>query len=447
MIGAGIAGLLAARVLSDTYERIIVFDRDVLPTNPDGRRGVPQSRQAHGLLARGREVLDELFPQLSDELIEAGGVTGDVQCDFGWYLDGYLVKSAVSGLRGIGVSRPLIEHLIRARVAALPGVEIIDSTDVLGLVATTDRERVAGVRIQHRTGEAQESVVPADVVVDAAGRGSRALNWLGELSYSAPPRTEVRSEVVYVTRHYRRAPHQLDGRLGVGEVAFPGRPRSGVLIAQEGDRFVLLLAGMLGEEPPTDDEGMLAFAESLASSDFAEVMRTSVPLDEPVKMRFPASVRHHYEQLDRQLGGYLVIGDAFCSFNPSYGQGMTVAALEALALRRLLRQGTYYLAERFFLQAAKMVDGPWFLAVGGDLRFPEVAGKRRPTDWLLNKYLERYRAAASVDPVLGTTFLRVSNMAASPARLLTPGHLIRVFRAAPKANMAAPRSTPSSAVS
>ncbi|MFI5933812.1 hypothetical protein [Actinoplanes sp. NPDC051494] len=197
------------------------------------------------------------------------------------------------------------------------------------------------------------------------------------------------------------------------------------MVRQEGDQVVVLLAGMLGEEPPTGHAGLLAYAESLPGHEIADVVRSGVPLGEPAKMRYPASVRRHYEKLDRHLGGFLVIGDALCSFNPVYGQGMTVAALEAQALRELLAAGTDRLAERFFTAAAGLLGAPWTLAVGGDLRFPAVAGRRQPVDGLINRYLDRYRRAASVDPVLAGAFLRVSNLLAPPAALFAPGLVLR----------------------
>jgi 2-polyprenyl-6-methoxyphenol hydroxylase-like FAD-dependent oxidoreductase len=143
-------------------------------------------------------------------------------------------------------------------------------------------------------------------------------------------------------------------------------------------------------------------------------------------------VRHHYEKLDRQLDGFLVVGDALCSFNPIYGQGLTVAALEAQVLHRLLADdaGTTDLPRRFFREVAQVVDTPWGLATAADLRFPEVAGKRRPMHALLDGYLQRYRAAASVDPGLGTTLLRVVNLLEPAKRLQRPGPAVRVFRAA-----------------
>ena len=433
VIGASVAGLLAARALSDAFSRVTVIDRDVLPDGPDPRSGVPQSRQLHILLARGAEVLDELFPGFSEEMTAAGVPRGDAQADLRTYLDGHLLRPAPSGIIVSGVSRPLIERMIRTRVTALPGIEIVDSTDVLGLVTDMDRRRVTGVRVRRRTDDAEESTIDADLVVDASGRGSRARVWLRELGYPQPPTSKVRPEVVYVTRHYRREPQHLNGHHGSTMVPFPGLPRGGGVLREEGGRFAVVLFGLIGEEPPLDDRGMKAYAETLSGPDAAEIIRSARPLDEPVKMRYPASVRHHYEKLDRHLNGFLITGDALCNFNPTYGQGMTVAALEALLLRGLLADGTGDLARRFFPAAAKVVDGAWFLAAGGDLRFPQIEGDRKAIDRLLGRYLDHYRAAASVDPVLGASFIRVANMLDPPTRLLSPGHVFRVFRSARKA--------------
>ncbi|GAA2457428.1 FAD-dependent oxidoreductase [Streptomyces macrosporus] len=430
VIGAGVAGLTAARALGDTCERVTVIERDTLPDAPAARRGVPQSRHLHVLLARGALALDELFPGFLDELTAAGASRADTQGDAHWYLDGHLVCRAPSGLIAYGASRPLVEHQIRARVAALPNVEIVGPAEVLGPVTTPDRGRVTGVRVRPRADGAEETVLDADLVVDASGRGSRAPAWLEELGHARPASTRVRADVVYVTRRFRRDPRLLDGRASAAFVPFPRLPRGGAVLAEEHDRFAVVLTGQFGEEPPTDHAGMLAYADSLPGPDIAEVLRAAEPLDAPVKMRYPAGVRHHYERLDRHLDGFLVTGDALCSFNPTYGQGMTAAAQQAIVLRGLLAEGADDLPRRFFRAASQAVDTPWLLAAGGDLRFPEAEGRRGPVDGLLDRYLTRYRAAASVDPVLGRTFLAVAHMVEPPARLMAPGHVLRVLRAA-----------------
>jgi 2-polyprenyl-6-methoxyphenol hydroxylase-like FAD-dependent oxidoreductase len=432
VIGASVAGLLTAAVLSETYPKVTVYDRDTLPADPGPRRGVPQSRQLHAIQARGVQALDELLPGFKDEMVAAGGVLCDMQGDAHWYLDDYLLKPASTGLEGIGISRPLLEALIRSRVAQLPNVTICADTEVTALDVAGGA--VAGVTVaQARTQGAAAQQVAADLVVDAAGRGTRTPVWLTELGFPAPAATRIRAGLTYVSRSYTRGPKQLDGRFGSLLAPYPGKPVGGAVLRQEGDRFVVLLAGMVGTEPPLDEAGMIAYAERLSCPDIAAVMRESTPLSDPLKYTHPESVWHHYETLSAYLGGFLVIGDAFCTFNPIYGQGMTIAALEALRLRALVNTGVSDLAVRYFSTVGKLVAEAWETSASTDLRFPQVEGKRRTGAGLMNAYGEKFRAAASVDPVLGRTFLRVANMIDKPAKLLSPDHVVRVFRAAGKA--------------
>jgi 2-polyprenyl-6-methoxyphenol hydroxylase-like FAD-dependent oxidoreductase len=430
VIGASVAGLLAASVLAESFSRVTVYDRDTLPDEAQARQAVPQSRQAHALQARGSSALEELLPGFTDELIAAGAALSDQQLDVHWYLDDHLVFPAVSGLTGLGVTRRRLERMIRDRVAKIPGVEIVDSTAVEGITLDGDvasGARVTGVRVRAQDATA---AVPASVVVDAAGRGSRTPAWLAELGYPEPPATELRTDVIYVSRHYQAPPDQLNGLMAAVYAPYPGKHRGGALIRQEGDQWVVLIAGMLGEDPPTSDAGFAEYAASFAGQEMATVLKSSPPLDEPAKMRFPGSIRRHYEKLDQFPAGLLVTGDALCSFNPLYGQGMTVAALEALALRGAIQEaGLAGLATRFSGAAAKVVDDAWALSAAGDLRFPEVAGPRTLADRLARAYLDRFRPAASVDPALGKAFVRVANMVDPPARLFAPATVIRVFRA------------------
>lgn len=435
VIGASVAGLLAAAALGDAYQQVTVYDRDTLPAGPEHRRGVPHSRQLHALHARGAQALDDLLPGFRDEMLAAGAVTCDTQGDAHWYLDDYLLRPARSGLEGIALSRPVLEWLIRTRVASRPNVTITDATDVTGLV--TAAGRATGVRVRvARAQDAAEETVPADLVVDAAGRGSRAPLWLAEHGFPAPRTSQVRAGVTYVCRYYARDPSQLDGRFGTLVTPYPGKPRGGAVLRQEGDRFVVLLAGMVGTEPPLDEPGMLGYAESLVTPDLASIMWDSTPLGEPMKYTYPESAWRHYEGLGAYLGGFLVSGDAYSSFNPIYGQGMTIAALEALVLRDLLGDPPSAppdLELRYFRAVGKLVGEAWETSASSDLRFPEAVGQRRPGAALINAYGERYRAAASLDPLLGETFLRVANMLDRPAKLLSPGHVLRVYRSAGKA--------------
>jgi 2-polyprenyl-6-methoxyphenol hydroxylase-like FAD-dependent oxidoreductase len=428
VLGASMAGLTAARVLADAYQRVTVLERDTLPGAAAHRKGVPQSRHAHGLLAAGSVALEELFPALTDELVANGALSGDLQAEVRWSNQGRRLCPAPSDLQGIALSRPLLEGSIRERVRALPNVRVVDRCDAAGLVATPDGRRVRGVRVLRRADGAAEEVLEADLVVDATGRGSRSPLWLEELGYPRPAEDEVRIGIAYASRIYRRRPDHLDGDRAVVMAATVDRPRGAAMLAMEDDRWMVTLNGYLGQRPPTDPDGFVAFAAGLPEPDIFEAISDAEPLGEVLSARYPASVRRRYEQLHRFPDGYLVTGDAVCSFNPVYGQGMSVAALEALALRECLRAGPAGLARRFFAAVAGIVDIPWGIAVGADLRFPGVQGDRTAKVRLVNAYLARFHVAAATDPVLGRAFLRVINLMDRPEGLLGPTMALRVLR-------------------
>jgi 2-polyprenyl-6-methoxyphenol hydroxylase-like FAD-dependent oxidoreductase len=426
IVGASIGGLVIARVLAESFQKITLIDRDQLPSVPATRRGTPQSRMVHGLLAKGAEALEELFPGLGEELAAAGVPTGDLQSDVHWYMDGRQLKPARSGLITVCVSRPLLEAVIRSRVAALAGVTIIGRHDVIELLASADRARVTGVRLQDRDGNRARSSLDADLVVDAAGRGTPSPGWLAELGYERPDTEEIRINLNYSTQLFRREAHHLGGRVATACGAYPGHPKAGIVLAQEGERLRLGIIGW-GLVPPTDREEMARYASTLASPDFEEIIRTAVPLSEPATMRFPGSIRRRYERLTEFPDGYLVVADAVCSFNPFYGQGMTVAALEALVLMDLLRHGREDIGVRFFQDAARVLETPWSLLLGNDLRFPHVEGERTPEQEQAAAYMDAYRAAAAEDAVLGTALLRVANLLDPPTRLREPDLRERVL--------------------
>jgi 2-polyprenyl-6-methoxyphenol hydroxylase-like FAD-dependent oxidoreductase len=370
VLGASMAGLLAAHVLAGSYGQVIVIDRDELPETSIHRRGVPHGRHLHALAARGQQALEELFPGITAELVADGALAGHLLSDARMYLNGHRLRQTDTGLVLLCASRPFLEAHVRARVRAHPSVTLLDRCDVVGLVTTPDHRRVTGARVLRRADSSAEEVLVADLVVDASGRGSRTPAWLESLGYTPPEQEQVRIGLAYSTRIYRLATGALHGDLAILDAATPQLPRTGALLALEGDRWMLTLAGILGDRPPIDPNGFLDFAQSLRFPDIYEAIRDAEPLDDPVGFRFPASTRHHYEQLRRFPAGFLVVGDAVCSFNPIYGQGMSVAALEALMLRRHLEQGTEPQPARWFRDLARVVDVAWNMSAGGDLVFP-----------------------------------------------------------------------------
>lgn len=436
VLGASMAGLLAARVLADHYRRVTLVERDVLPTSiGPHRRGVPHGRHLHGLQPRGVLVLDELFPGFGRELVQAGAVGADALGNIRYQLSGHQIRQTDVGLPGLFASRPFLEGHLRARVAALPNVRIIDNAEVVS--PTTLGGRITGVRVMPRATGQGGRTLAADLVVDASGRGSRTPLWLEQLGYQRPEAERVEIDLGYASRTYRLRPKAMGTDRLILTGSTPAIPRLGVLAVMEGDRHIVTLAGQYGEHPPTDPAGFEDFAGRLAFPDIAEALRDAEPLDDPVAFRFPASVRHRYERLHRFPAGLLVIGDAVCSFNPVYGQGMAVAAIEAAELRDLLAGGGAPAPLAWFRRIAKAVDTPWQIAVGADLANPAVPGKRTAAIRLVNAYLPRLHAAATTDASLGRALIRVMSMVDRPQGLLRPDRALRVLRGARRATPAA----------
>ncbi|MGY1669145.1 FAD-dependent monooxygenase [Geodermatophilus sp. SYSU D00710] len=430
VLGGGMAGLLAARVLADAYDRVTVVDRDALDEGPAPRRGVPQGRHVHVLGAGGLQVLEDCFPGLSAELAARGVPLLDAQRDVRWFVDGHRLAGGGRGRTvTVSASRPLLEAVVRGRVRTLPTVEVRDRTDVVGLVAAADGRRIAGVRLLRAADGSAEEHLAADLVVDATGRGSRSATWLADLGYQRPPEERVPIDLCYATRSYRPRPEALHGALGILVAPFPHQHRGAALAMVEDGRCLVTLAGVLGERPPTDPAAWTGWAGSLWSGAVAAALRDAEPDGAAVAFRFPASVRRRYEWLSGLPDGLLVIGDALCSLNPFYGQGMTVAALEAQALAALLRAGRTPSPRRYFRAVARVVDPAWQMTAGGGLAFPGVPGRRTARQRLLGAYVARLHRAAVDDPELTRSFVRVAGLLDPPAALLRPSVLRSVLAA------------------
>lgn len=429
VIGASVGGLLAARALADYYEEVTILERDDLPDANEPRKGVPQGRHAHGLLARGREVLEQLFPGFSEEMVGRGAMFGDVVDEVLWFNHGVYLNNAPSGLQGLLISRPMLENGVRRRVLQLPNVRLRLQSDAAQPAFDRAGCRVTGVRVNARDGSdgAAEQLV-ADLVVDASGRGSHSPAWLEAEGYGRPREESIQVNIGYMTRFYRRRPEHLRGKRAAILAACRPDWRLGVILAQEDDRWIVTLGGYFGDYAPADDVGFIEFARSLQKSDIFEVIRSAEPLTPPTPYQFNTNLRRHYEELTRFPQSYLAFGDALCSFNPIYGQGMTVAGMEALALRDCLASGSLDLARRFFQAAARLIEIPWQIAVGSDLQHPKVPGKRPPQVRFINWYLAKLYRAGQRDPLLATRFLEVANLIKQPAALMEPRIALRVWK-------------------
>jgi 2-polyprenyl-6-methoxyphenol hydroxylase-like FAD-dependent oxidoreductase len=423
VVGAGMSGLLSARVLADGFDEVTVVDRDPLPDEPVARRGVPQSHHLHVLLEAGHATLEDLFPGYGEELLADGGLVIDGACDVDFYDGGDFLADGPRRIPLYCATRPLYEQLVRRRVADHDGVDLRPGCRSVDYLTDDAATTVDGVVVDREASTREE--LPADLVVDATGRTSRTPAWLDEHGYASPSVDEVHIDLSYSTAFFRRP--DGDRRSFVVQPS-PPHTRGGAVLPVEDGRWLVTLFGFHGDRPPTDAEGFAEFAASLPVPHPKRIVdghaRTSEGI---VHYPFPSEVRRRYEDLDRFPAGLVVVGDAIASFNPIYAQGMSVAALEALILHSVLPTDRDDLAPRFFRRAAETVDIAWNMAVGADFRFSRTRGpKPRGTD-VSSLYLSRLVRRAHTDSVLSDAFFRVMMMERPPSSLLRPGVAWRVL--------------------
>jgi 2-polyprenyl-6-methoxyphenol hydroxylase-like FAD-dependent oxidoreductase len=433
VVGASIAGLLAAAACATTFTRVTVLEREVLPPPGEGRRAVPQGRHVHAFLPGGLRALEDLLPGLTDAMVAAGAVRCRSMREIRAVLSGFEQCRDAVGADNLLASRPFFEGMIRRRVLSLPNVTLRDGTGVHGLVATADGARVTGVRTED--GES----VAADLVVVATGRAGQLPGWLAGLGLTTPKEDRLTVDLMYASRHVAMP----EGRLGDDKLVLvtpvPALPRGLGLFAQEDGTWLLTAVGWgKAHRPPTDVAGHLDFVASFAPPDLVDALRESTPLDDVVTHAFPASRWRRYDRMPRFPEGLLPIGDAISSFNPAYGQGMSVAALEALALRDCLSAGPSRLAGRWFRATRGPVRSAWDLAVGSDLALPCVVGERPVAVRLGNAWVDRVLAIGAYDAVVAARFAAVADLLAPPRTLFTPRMVWRVIRRRRPAPTAAP---------
>jgi 2-polyprenyl-6-methoxyphenol hydroxylase-like FAD-dependent oxidoreductase len=419
VIGGSMAGLLAARALANHFKKVIVLDRDLLPENGDHRRGVPHGRHAHALLAGGLTVLEDLFPGFTGGIVSRGAIHADPANDGNWFFEGNTLCRAPSGAKAIMLSRPFLECSVRRHVSELENVSIEDGVTVKNL--RIDNDRVTGIL----TGEGE---ITADLVVDASGRGSQSPKWLEEIGFKRPIEEKVEVQLSYTTRLFHRRPDHLDGDIFLVIPPTPEGKRGGVIAAQEGNRWIVTLFGHFGEVAPEDLDGFREFAATLPCGVLHKTIVGAEPIGEPCTFKFPASTRRRYEKLERFPKGFLVFGDAICSFNPIYGQGMTSAALQAKVLDDALAKSNGHLAKHFFRNAGKVIDNPWSVAVGGDLKMPETIGPRSRAVDFINWYLTKLHKTAHTDATATHAFLRVAQLIDPPPAIFAPKIAFRVLK-------------------
>ena len=437
VVGASMAGLCAARVLSDHFRQVTVVDHDALSDDVRWRPRVPQGRHPHLLLQAGSRLLEGWFPGILDELYAAGATEFDFCGDFYRYRYGGPLVRPPTGMVGPVMSRPLLEATVRGHVAALPGVTLRGGSSAKGVVTGDAGARIVGVRMS------DGSALDCDLLVDATGRQARSLGWLKRMGYAEPPTSVVTVDTHYTSRTYRREEQPGRDWKAAAVIGDPDSRRLAFALPWEGDRWVVGLVGINGEVPPTDEADRLSFARSLGSPVVADLMAASRPLDEPTSYRFVANQRRHVERMRRFPLGWLLIGDAVCCLDPIHGQGMSTAAQQAATLGRVLDESRAldrHFSRRYFRTVAHPVATAWSVAVGGDFVYAGTTGRKPTGTDLLNRYMTRVTVAAQHDAAVCVRFGEVSGLIRRPEWLLTPAFVLRVLRHARRPGESVPRT-------
>jgi len=371
VIGGSIAGLTAARALSESFDRVTIVERDVLPDGPEHRAGVPQAKQLHVILPLGAAIMEEFFPGFKQELLDRGCSVFDEVKDTPWFGSQGWRARRDSDVHLIGFRRPVLEDTVRRRVLALSNVDVIVAT-VTGLVGEEGGNRVTGVKV---VGD-ETSTLEADLVVDASGRGSRSPKWLEELGYERPDEQHIRAYYGYASRYVRIDESKLpQGLRGLITMPFPGNTRGGCFLPSDNGLYTCCAMGAMRDYPPADEEGYMEFLRGAATPLLAQMAEAAEPVTEIEVYQHPGNQWRHWDRLERRPRGFIPIGDSVASFNPIYGQGMTVASLQAQKLRdriATLDGDLDALPELFMEDLIAAVEFPFGMASGSDANYPGV---------------------------------------------------------------------------
>ncbi|ALV30735.1 FAD-dependent monooxygenase [Streptomyces sp. CdTB01] len=425
VIGGSMAGMLAAAALADLVGSVELIDAHELPDGPEPRTGVPQAVHIHMLQTGGIEAIEELLPGSTDLLLAAGAhripVTTNmiVYSPEGWYRRWTRATHSL-----ITASRDLTDSIIRRQILKHPRISARPHTKAVGLLGNSNH--ITGVRV--RSADGTETLLRADLVIDASGRASRTPQWLTDLGIASPAEDRIDSGLVYASRFYR-APVPTRNWPVVAVQADPSLPRpanAGGILPVEGDRWHVSVMGAPGGQPTSQSEDFEPFARSLRHPIIADLVKAAEPLSDVKVTHSTVNRRLYYERLSPWPDGLVVLGDSAATFNPLYGQGMSVAAQGALALREVLSRGLNAgFARRAQRAIGRRIDTAWTLAVGTDIHFPTTTGQRPGLmDRMLRRYVSRLSHAATGSFKAATSLTDVLALQASPLSLVAPGSLL-----------------------
>jgi 2-polyprenyl-6-methoxyphenol hydroxylase-like FAD-dependent oxidoreductase len=434
VLGGSLAGLLAARVLSDHFEQVTLIERDAFPSEPEARRGTPQANHVHALMPRGRQIVEQLFPELHNSMMSDGALLVDMAKDVAWLTPQGWGVNFDSDLNVLAFTRPLLDLNVRRLLFSNPRVRVLQNTEIMRLVAG-DGDRVSGVLIKRNTdnGEGFFTELSADLVIDATGRASLAPEWLKDINFPTPKETVINAHLGYASRLYRIPKNfEADWTCVFMQAAPPERKRGAILFTVEGNRWLVTMIGGGRDYPPKDELGFLEFARSLPDPVIYNAIQQAEPIS-PIKVHRGTENRlRHYDKLKRLPENFVALGDSVCAFNPVYGQGMTIAAMGALALDECLREqknGLRGFSKLFQKRLTNVTAAPWMLATSEDYRYRETeGGSPNLSTRFMHSYMDKVLKLATFDSEVREVLLQAFGMLVLPTALFRPKILKRVLR-------------------
>ena len=438
VIGGSVAGLTAARVLSQHFNKVTVVERGPMADGTDFPKGAPQARHPHVLLLRGEKILEELFPGFKQNLLDGGANPLNFGRDLAMRAPEGWLPHYETEMEAIATSRRLLDHTIYQHVAENHNISFKVNSEVMSLCTDEDNRRAIGVQIRNRANGRIEDI-PAEFIVDASGRSSKAPQWFTQIGYAPPTEQTVNAFAGYATRIYK-IPKDFD-QAWKSLYIMPNPPhvtRGAIILPMEGNQWHVSLIGMNRDYPPTEEEAFMAFARSLVSSEMYEALKDAQPVSPIWGYRRAENRMRHYDQLARYLEGFVAMGDAVYALNPVYGQGMTLAAIASQLLDRCLTEQALQdtgndfsgLAEKFQKQLKKELAIPWQTATNEDMRWPDTEGKQEldPVTKLIGSYFKMVMKAMPNSIKVTNAFFHVQHMIAPPTLLMRPDIVANVIK-------------------
>ncbi|WP_159848615.1 NAD(P)/FAD-dependent oxidoreductase [Nocardia sp. CY41] len=418
--GGGLAGLLAAWVLRDAADEVVVIESDRYPLTPGFRPGTPQSNHAHLLLEAGHRALEEMLPGIVADLLSAGAVRVVMGRDLRWLSSAGWMAPHHSPVAFLSLTRSLLDHRVRARVLGDSKVQVIEGTKVIGLLG--DNHAVTGVRIRQR-GQTVTEDLPAQLVIDATGRNSAAATWLAQLGCAPLPEIRVDAGCAYSSRLIE-LPSDVTATLG-GRALYlqtsAGQPWTGSLLPVEQNRYIVSLGGMHSGRPRQGEAGFEELLGRLRDPILCDVVSQAESASRVEWFPAGPSVRRDIRKLP---AGLVLLGDRAEVVNPVYGQGMTLAILGAQALGAAVERhgGIGHETARAACRAV-LAGGrdAWMMSTAEDARLPETIGAPHgPLIRTQHIFMSRVLHRATRDAHTAATFAQVMSLTAPPAALFQP---------------------------